>query len=165
MHHSLKNRGSTLIEAVIALGVLAVAIPLIFGVFAESGKNSISAEAETCSNWIVPLCMAEIDASRAGKSRFFPATITQEIFPSSDDVWALGFSAEGQLIHKLDRSDYIYGLTHLNGQSVYYIASLSTTKIEEASIVSMLRLKIYLEYPANAPAKQRQTIVFYTKIP
>ena len=41
IYKASKTRGSSLIEAVIAMGVLAVAIPLVFGALAEAGKSGI----------------------------------------------------------------------------------------------------------------------------
>jgi Tfp pilus assembly protein PilV len=78
MKHPLSNdssaRGATLIEAVIAIGVLAVAIPLVYGALAEGGKSGLSSQAETRSTWMIPACIDEIHASRQGRSLYFSAT-------------------------------------------------------------------------------------------
>jgi type II secretory pathway pseudopilin PulG len=166
MNHSKKNQGSTLIETVLAMGVLAVAIPLVFGVIAESSKGSSSAEAETLSNWIVPQCMDQIQASRDGKSAYFPTTLAQEAFSLDHEIWALGFSAEGKIINKITGRDYEKGIIKLDEQSIRYIASLSSTSIEEdTAAVPMLRTIITLEYPAAAPAHKREKLIFHTLIP
>ena len=103
------KRGASLIETVIAMGVLAVAIPLVFGALAESGKSTQSSEAETRSTWIIPACMEEIHASRSGRSQFFPTTLANEPFPALGDVWALAFSGEGKPVGKIPKADYDKG--------------------------------------------------------
>lgn len=159
-----KRRGASLIETVIAMGVLAVAVPLVFGALAESGKSGLSSEAETRSTWMVPICMQEIEASRAGKPRYFTTTKVNEAFPPGGDVWALAFSAEGRPLGKMSKSLYDKGATTLDGQTIRYIASLSAAPVAGAVPV-MSRARISLEYPSGAPATKRQKLEFYTRIP
>ena len=78
---ALKNRGSSLIETVIAMGTLAIAIPLVFGAIAESGKSSMSSEAETRSTWIIPTCM--VSSPRPPTSRE-SSRKSPDILPSID---------------------------------------------------------------------------------
>jgi hypothetical protein len=166
MNFYQKNQGSTMIETVLAMSVLAVTIPLVFGALAESGKNTLSSKAETYSGWMIPISMDEIIASRRGQSQFFPATLSHEIFPLENEVWALGFSPEGKIVNKISKSTYDQGLADLDGQSIRYIVSLSSTVIEDMNhAVPMLRAKICLEYPAASPVKKREKLIFYTKIP
>jgi type II secretory pathway pseudopilin PulG len=161
-----KKRGSSLIETVIAMGVLSVAIPLVFGALAESGKSGMSAEAETRSTWIVPACMEEILASREGKPQFFTATAVGQVFPPAGDVWALAFSAEGKPIGKITKGVYDKGTKELNGQTVRYIATISSsTTTTPAGATPMLRALITLEYPSALPVAKRQKLEFYTRIP
>ncbi len=82
------GRGATMVEAVIAVGVLAVAIPMVFGAIAKSGESGIASQAETRSTWIVPACMREIRASREGRSTYFAATAAGQAFPPAGEVWA-----------------------------------------------------------------------------
>ena len=158
--------GSSLIEAVIAVGVLAVAIPLVFGALAESGKAGMSAEAETRSSWMVPACMEEIQASREGRPQFFTATTVGQIFPPAGDVWALAFSPEGKPVGKLSKAIYDKGTREIGSKSVRFIASLSTmAPLTQTGATPMLNLRISLEYPASSPAAKRQKLEFYTRIP
>lgn len=159
-------RGSSLVEAVIAMGVLAVAIPLVFGALVESGNSNVSSEAETRSTWIVPACMEEILASREGKPQFFTATTVGQIFPPAGDVWALAFSADGKPIGKIAKAAYDKGTKTLNGKTVRYIATLaSETTTTPQGATPMQRAKITLEYPSALPVAKRQKLEFYTRIP
>ena len=160
------QRGSSLIETVIAMGVLAVAIPLVFGTLAESGKSGMSSEAETRSTWMVPACMDEIRASREGRPRYFTPTAAAQVFPPNGDVWALAFSAEGKPVGKISKAAYDKGIKELDGQAVRYIASLSAAAdLAETKAAPMLRTRISVEYPAASPAAKRRKLDFYTRIP
>lgn len=160
-----RHRGSSLIEAVIAMGVLAIAIPLVFGAIAESGKSGMSSEAETRSIWIIPACMDEIHASRAGSPRFFTATTTGETFPAAGDVWALAFSAEGKAIGKIDKALYDKGAKEIDGLPIRFIASISSEALADTATPALLNVRISLEYPSGSPAAKRQKIDFHTLIP
>lgn len=160
------RRGSSLIETVIAMGVLAVAIPLVFGALAESGKSGLSSEAETRSTWMVPACMAEIRASREGRPQYFYPTVAAQAFPPDGDVWALAFSPEGKLVGKVGKAAYDKGVKELEGRAVRYIASLSAAAdLAETGPAPMLRARISLEYPSTSPAAKRQKLGFHTRIP
>lgn len=168
-----KNRGSSLIEAVIAIGILAVAIPLVFGALAESGKSTLSSEAETRSAWIIPTCIEEIQGSRSGYPQFFTPTAVGEIFPPTGEVWALGFSREGQAVGTLPRSVYEKGSEEIAGKSIRYIATVKAERVtpsaeeieQNPSIAAILRVQISLEFPATSPAVKRQKLQFFTSIP
>ncbi len=166
MPKTFQNRGSSLVETVIAMGVLAVAVPLVFASLAESGKSSMSAEAETRSAWIVPNCVAEILASREGRPQFFSATAANEIFPPMGDVWALGFSQDGKLVGKVSKAAYDKGAKDLDGKPIRYIASISSaTAATVAGTAPMLRARIFLEYPSGIPLEKRQKLEFHSRIP
>lgn len=160
-----RNRGSSLIETVIAMGVLAIAIPLVFGAIAESGQSGMSAEAETRSSWIIPACLDEIQASRDGKPQYFTATTSGQAFPASGTVWALGFSSDGKPVGKIDKALYDKGAKEISGKPIRYIATLSATPQLPATSPPMMRVLITLEYPSTSPVAKRQKLDFYTRIP
>jgi type II secretory pathway pseudopilin PulG len=160
------ERGASLIEAVIAIGVLAVAIPIVFGALAEAGKCGLASQAETRSTWMIPACMDEIRASRAACPQYFTATMIGQTFPPTSEVWALAFSAEGKPIGKISQVLYDRGTRVIDGHSVRYIASLvSSTAASKGEPTPLLRVHIALEYPAMAPVEKRRKLDFYTLIP
>jgi Tfp pilus assembly protein PilV len=163
---TLPTRGSSLIETVIAVGVLAVAIPLVFGALAESGKSSMSSEAETRSTWMIPACMEEIQASRDGRPQFFTSTTVGQVFPPAGDVWALAFSPEGKPLGKLSKAVYDKGTKEVAGKPVRFIISISAAPITPPTgATPMMRTRLSLEYPSAAPLAKRQKLEFYTHIP
>ena len=160
------SRGSILMEAVIAVAVLAVAIPMVFGTLAESGESGLAARAETRSAWIVSACMDEIRASRAGHPQYFAPTVTGQAFPPPDEQWALAFSADGKPIGKLSKELYDSGSRELDGKSIAYIAAMSAmAATSQSETPAMLRIDITLEYPAASNAMKRAKIAFHTRTP
>jgi type II secretory pathway pseudopilin PulG len=164
--HYSQSRGSSLVEAIIAVGVLSVAVPLVFGTLVESGKSGSAAQAETRSNWIIPVCIEEIRASRDGRPQYFTSTKTGQVFPPSGEIWALAFSADGTPIGKLSQALYNSGTRELNGKTVRYIAKMSSSEITTTTgTTPMLRVDIFLEYPAIQKAAKRAKLDFHTRIP
>ena len=164
--HALFARGVTLVEAVIAVGVLSVAVPLVFGALAEAGKSGFASQAETRSTWMVPACIDEILASRAGRPQYFTATTSGQPFPPLGDLWALAFSADGKPVGKLSKALHDKGTKELNGKPIRYIAVMSASN---ATLTSggqtMLRARISIEYPASAPVAKRSKLDFHTLMP
>lgn len=157
------SKGTTLVESSIAMGILAVAVPLVFGSMAEAGKSGSSAEAETRCAWMIPACLQEIENSRAGRPQYFAATETGEAFPTGDEIWALAFSSEGSVIGKISAAEYKSGIRNTCGKMVSHIANIRAHKLDEND--RMLGLRITLEYPAAAPAGKRRTLDFHSRIP
>ena len=62
------------------MGVLAVAVPLVFAAIAKSGQSAAHARAETRCVWIIPACLNEIEAARDGKSKLIPPRLPGEPF-------------------------------------------------------------------------------------
>lgn len=156
-------RGSFLIESVIAMGVLAIAIPLVFGALAESAKSGMAAGAETRGGWMVTACLEEIQASRDGRSSWFPPSRQGEIFPPAGEVWALAFSPEGKVIGGMEKAAYESGTRQLHGRTVRYIASIRSGPATAVS--PMLAARIDVEYPAAAPLARREKLHFHTRVP
>jgi hypothetical protein len=160
------SSGATLVEAIIAVGVLAVAVPLVFGALAEAGKSGMASEAETRSTWMIPACMEEIRASREGRPQYFTPTITGQSFPPAGEVWALAFSPDGKPVGRIAKSAYDKGTKKLDGKPVRFIASLSAaTQPPVANTTPMLKTRVSIEYPASAPAAKRAKLDFHTRIP
>lgn len=164
--HKGFRSGATLIEAVIAVGVLAVAVPLVLGAIAEAGKSCMASEAETRGTWMVSTCMAEINASRVGQSRYLPATTAGQSFPSAGDVWALAFSPEGKPVGRLSKSQHDKGTKELDGKPVRFIAVLSAApQTTTSGGVPMLKTRVSIQHPAAAPEIKRGKLDYHTLIP
>lgn len=168
MKHSRRHfpSGATLMDAVIAMSVLAIAVPLIFGCLTESGHSGQESAAETRAPWMVRICMDEIHTSRNGKPRVLPVIDAHDSFPPIGEVWALAFSETGELINKLSRAEYDSGIQTLNDRSIRYIATIHAEKANLADTpTTSQRVKITIEFPASTPAAKRRTLDFHTRIP
>jgi type II secretory pathway pseudopilin PulG len=158
--------GTSLIEVVIAMGVMAVAIPLVFGALAESGKTSMLAEAETHGSWMVRQCMDELDAAHKGRSLYFPEISNHQIFPPAGEVWGLAFSSEGRLIAKFTKAEYDSGIHEIDGSKARYLLTTSSIlPAYQTGQVPVLEMKITVEFPAGSPAGKRQKLDFFTHAP
>lgn len=159
-------RGFSLIEIIIAMGVLAVALPLVCAVMARSGQSSASAKAETHCVWILPACLHEIDAAFLGKSHYLPTLARGQSLPAAGDILALAYSKEGRALALVTREAYHMGINPLAGDAVAYIVSIcGEPSPTQASRPSMCNLRLTLEYPPAAPAVKRQKLDFFTRIP
>lgn len=160
------SRGSSLIEVMIAMGVLAVAVPLVLGTMVQTGGSNLSAQAETRSSWIVQSCFEELQYAMRGQSQYLDPLKPGENF-GTDTPLALGFSAEGGVLGKVNGISYSGGITDLERKPVRYIAVMSgeRKKNEAGEETKGLEVKITLEYPAGAPSTKRQKIDFHTRIP
>ncbi len=160
------SRGTSLIEVVIAVGVLAVAVPLVLGAMAQTGGVNLSAQAETRSSWIVPTCMDELGLAMKGRSQYLDPLTPGRDFPTSGDL-ALAFSSEGAVLGKVNQSDYEGGIQMVGGVPVRYLVAMSGVMPGETSgnLPPTLMVRIAMEYPASAPAAKRQKIEFHTCLP
>jgi type II secretory pathway pseudopilin PulG len=160
--------GASLIEVVIAMGVLAVSVPLMFGVFAKSGESAAAAKAETRCNWIIPECMREIEAAREGKARFLPRREAGAAYPASGETLALAFSGDGRPLGKVPTRSYEAGIKALADEPVRYLVSIHSELAENKDrpdVPPMLNLRLTLEYPAAVPVRKRRTLDFHSRIP
>ena len=158
--------GASLIEVIIAMGVLSVALPLIFAVMARSGQSTASAQAETRCVWIIPACMTEIEAAHSGTSRFLPRLTRGQQFPAPGETLALAFSEDGRALGLVEPQPYNKGIKNLAGETLRYIVSIHTEPTPvKPDATPMLSLRLTLEYPSAAPVVKRQKLDFFTRIP
>lgn len=165
-HPSHCRRGASLIEVVIAMGVLAVSVPLVFAVIAKSGQNSSHARAETRCAWIIPACLNEIEAARSGQSKFIPSRLPGEPFPAAGTLLCIGFAEDGRPLGTIEQAAYDKGIKTLSDEPVRYLATIrSEVAPVKAGSPPMLNLHLIVEHPAAAPARKRQKIDFHSRIP
>lgn len=165
-HHGKRHPGASLIEVVIAIGVLAVAVPLAFATIAKSSQNSANARAETRCAWIIPACLDEIDAATLGKSTLLPPRTPGQAYPASGNPIVLAFTEDGRPVATLDPTSYRRGIASINNQPARYLVTLSATRYpNQPTTDTMLNLHLVVEYPATAPSHKRSKIDFHSRIP
>lgn len=160
------DTGTSLIEVLLAMGVLAVVLPLVFAVLARSGHSAAAAQAETRCVAIIPACLDEIEAAHAGAARFLPQLTRGQPFPATGDVLALAFAADGSALGRVEHNAYRTGLATLGDHPIRYFASLQAEAAPARPDTPALRhLRVTLEYPAAAPLAQRHKLDFHSRIP
>jgi type II secretory pathway pseudopilin PulG len=160
------QRGFSLIEAVVSVGILALAIPLVLGALVESGNSGTSAAAETRCGWIVPACLDELKAAADGKSVLLPTTPLGTAFPAAGQVYGIAFGAGGNSLGAVDKAAYDSGVKRIADQDVRYIAVIEGEVLPaKAGSVPMRSIRVGLEYPAAVPARKRTKLDFFTKTP
>ncbi len=147
-----------------AVGVLAVAVPLVFATLAGAGETNTSARAETRCTWIVPACLDELQASRLGRSGVIEKTDPAGPVPASGEHVILAFSHDGRLLGDLDDESYASGVRTAGASGVRYIASIRGRPVTGRG-EPWVNVRIRLEYPAAAPAGRRKKLDFHTRLP
>ena len=153
--------GVSLIETVVAMGVLAIAVPLALAAMSKAGSVGSSARAETRAPAIAERCLMEVKAARRGESAVLSVLEPAASFPGAGQVLALGFSRDGQLLGAVDQSSFEGGMREtLDGKDVNYVASISG-RFDDPGVTVTVRV----EHPAVRERSQRSGVSFHTKLP
>lgn len=169
-----RSCGASLVEVLLAVGVLAVAIPLVWGAIAESGRSGSDAIGDARSGAILTECITAIARARAESPGWFEPSPPGHPFPPPGDVWALAFGEDGRVVGRVTKSQYDGGLRRLHGAKVRIIAAVSAE--QEMGLISPngpspgvppvvpLRLTVRVEHPAAAPLPSRMVTEFYSSL-
>jgi type II secretory pathway pseudopilin PulG len=155
------NPGMTLMEVVIALGVVAFVIPLILAATGSANISRLSAEADTRSAWLARDVQREIisawsvpaPASAFGAALAFPVFATPtapEIlaYDSDGNFLAKGTAADLTAASKIPKASYLVAV-HGEAHRPPNLAAGPDT-------LSLLTIRIL--HPAKAPAAKRSDL-------
>lgn len=171
LHHQrssrLRHRGLTLMEAVIALGIIAVAVPLVLSATAVSTRTRISAEADTRSAWLARAVQRELtDAWRTLPSAMFTPAPTFPNFASATAPEVLLFDAEGRFLSRGNSNDFTNGSRNANA---VYLVSVHSQRQNPANITTnenlLARVQITVSHNAKAPLAKRVPCSYTVLIP
>lgn len=154
------RRGMTLMEVVIAIGIVAFIIPVILTMTASSGDSLRSSEADTRSVWIARQVQREILSKWAEPPResFITGSLAFPAFSSETEPLILAFDAAGEFIsegaaEELTASSKIPNATYL--VSVYAEAYTPPGGAASAAPLSMLRIRVL--HPAKSSPGKRSS--------
>lgn len=101
------NPGMTLMEVVIALGVVAFVIPLILAATGSSNISRLSAEADTRSAWLAREVQREIISAWTDPAppSAFGAALTFPVFATATAPEILAYDSEGNFLAKGTAAD------------------------------------------------------------
>jgi prepilin-type N-terminal cleavage/methylation domain-containing protein len=158
--HATKARGFSLLETVIAISVLAIAVPLALVAVTRAGVTGAAARAETRAPAIAEWCRLEMEAARSGRSAVLPKLPADADFPAGGAVLALAFDGEGALIGAVAAEDFRKGVERVGDARPMYLAALSGRTGPGGVVVT-----VRVEYPAARPEDRRDGVSFHTILP
>lgn len=163
----LRHRGLTLMEAVVALGVIAVAVPLVLSATAVSTRTRIHAETDTRSAWLARTVQRELtDAWRTLPSVMFTPAPSFPNFASATEPEVLLFDAEGRFLVRGTSNDYLNGSRNA---SAVYMVSVHSQRQSPANITTtenlLARVQITVAHNAKAPLPKRMPCSYTVLIP
>lgn len=170
-HHQRKSRhrhrGMTLMESVIALGIIAFAVPLVLSTTAVSTRTRINAETDTRSAWLARTVQRELtDSWRAQPSAMFTPAPAFPNFASATAPEVLLFDAEGRFLSRGNSNDYTNGSRNANA---VYLVSVHSQRQSPANITTnenlLARVQITVAHNAKAPLSKRVPCSYTVLIP
>jgi len=158
-------RGTSLVEIMVSIGVLAVVAPLALAALLRAGEGGTSSRAETRAPLIVENCLAEVKMARQGISEFLPPLQAGAEF-GDGEMLCLAFRADGRLLGRVDSGGYDAGIGQVANEDAVFLAKMEGVNDESRTgFPPMLRVKVTVEHPAVARAQKRRPMEFYTKLP
>lgn len=145
------QRGMALLEVVLAVGALAVALPVVMAAVAKGGEVSAKARAETRAPWVADRMRIEVEAALQGRSPWL----------SEEDGWAaLGFGTDAEIVRTIDEEVYSAGL---DGEEEVDLVAVA--EIGPPVGGGTRHLLVTVEYPPARPELRRTKLVFRTRLP
>jgi len=160
------SSGFSLVEIVLALGIISFALVGILGLFPVALDTARDSKAETMITFIGQSIMADIHGTkRTNTTGTPPVTSTDSLIntnttPASLSLLAasstlyLSYDSEGLCQKELTESEYNSGVA-----DAAYLVQL-TSEYSPASYSDLNRIQLNIEFPAAAPTQFRQTRSF-----
>ena len=150
----------SLIEVVLALGVIAFALVGIMGLFPVAMKSAQESQRETRATLIAQQIFSDLRVS-AGTNRFVisgpTASTTNGLSLSSDGNLYLAFGTNGSPLASVTTSDFTNSYPDLTAS---FLANISVDTNTGTSNLS--RVQTTIETPAAAPSTSRAKYTFVT---
>jgi len=164
-----RRRGLTLMETVVALGVLAVAVPLVLAAMGTALEVRRDAEVDTRAAFIARSLTADLRAASAGGGRIFHphgdafrprVPLAGDFTESAEAVPVLlGFDRAGGFVRRLSGAEYAAGVA---GAELGFLVEL--TGEADPREARLARVRLQVESPAPAAAAQRHKLRFMVLI-
>jgi hypothetical protein len=143
-------------EVVIAVGVLAVAIPVIMGMMVTGTRSSRVATDETQAALIARSVMQEVRSARDGRGLLVDGTLPWPEFPAGGERLVFSAGAGGELLERLGDGEYASGL---RDREVRYLVSATGTRhrleaMPDETVLS--KVVVSVETPPGAKPEDRK---------
>lgn len=153
-------------EVVVALGVVAFAVPLILTTMASSSRARAQSENDTRSAWLARDVQSELLASWSKQqSVISPAPAFPE-FANAVTPLVLLYDKQGQFLAQGNSNDFTRG--HATGEAFFLVAlygeSSLASPLKEGSR-DLCRLHVSIESPAAARKEKRSRYEYQSLLP
>lgn len=152
------QRGLTLMEAVVALGVIAVAVPLILSASAVTTRTRSNAEADTRSAWLAREVQRELtQAWRGLPTAMFPELPTFPVLATEEAPEILLFDQDGGYLGRGKDGDLQSGVPVGAAQYMVLLHALamSPTNMTATSPDALSQVHVRVAHSARAPRAKR----------
>lgn len=159
----------TLMETVIAIGVIGFAVPMILAGTTASLNDRGNAEADTRSAWIAKDLEQQINALWATprQNSYLPTSLVLNfpVIASAADPLVFIYTNQGKFLRLSSSSSIKTGITDREAQYLVTVHSLPYTppNLDSPSPTNntqLSRVFIKVEYPAKAKLEKRQSNLF-----
>lgn len=152
--------GMTLIEVVVALGVIAFAIPAIFAMIGATGTKRRDIEADTRAAWLAREVQREVFSAwaRPVRSSLFDAELNFPEFGTKENPEILLYDGEGNFLKK-GNSSALQNPCH--GARAVYVVTVYATKLEHESFEKLSHVWLRVLHPAQAQAQKRSHYAYH----
>lgn len=164
------SSGMTLMETVIAIGVVAFTVPLILGGTGASLESRRNAEADTHAAWLAKDIQKQIAATWSSPSRptYLPTSLHFSFpeFASASNPIVLLYDHSTKFIASGSSTDLVSGA---KTRKAHFLVTAYSTPQSPANLntssTQLARLHLQIQYPARAPLPKRQRLPFSVVIP
>ena len=152
----LPDRGMTLMEVVIALGMIGFILPIILAATTSTGNSRRNAEAETRASWIVRHIQQEIHAkwSDPPLQSLIDSDFAFPLGAGEESTAVMIFDREGRFLRMGSNQDLT---TRIASQQAFFVAQVKATSHPGG----MALMAVTIQQPAQAPAPRRSQYNFH----
>lgn len=162
------HRGLTLMEAVIALGVIAMTVPIMLSASAVTSRTRRHAEADTRSAWIAREVQQELThAWRGMPSEMFPQKPSFPELATEEQPEILVFDAEGRYLSRATEVELQHGMAVGSAQYVVllYAVAHPPANMTLGALDSLAHVHLRVTHSARAPQAKRAVSCYSMLIP
>jgi len=141
-------QGFTLIECVIAVGLMAVSLPVVILALSRAHDDAVTIGIEECSERIVPGRLVELRAERWAREG-----VVQR-------AWV--YDRQGRCLGEIDESHCRQGVARWDHHVTGFLLVARRQEELAQRTDGLIALQLSLERPAAAPAEHRRVIRFQT---
>lgn len=163
-HPSLQNRGFSLVEITIALGIVAFALVAIMGLFPVAMKNATESQVETRATFIAQSIFSDLEAGPSATNTFLAtgpdwsnSGSRQVVNLSANGTYYVAYSEEGKPIGAPTAAAFDTGGGGNYGARVMIA--------RDSVITNLSRVEVQVESPLSAPTNGRTKFSFVTLMP